>query len=410
MAVETVFLALAGILFIGFIGEIIFEKTKIPDVIWLILIGIIIGSILNWVTADTFGDIAPYFTTFALVFLLFEAGINMDIKKFLIAAPQGMKLSFLSFIFSFIIIFLLSLIIGKGVGLSLLLGVILGGISSAVIVPMSKNLNVHSVTKLSLVFDSALSDVLCILGTVTVIEILTASAISGMNVISSLLSSFLIAILIGVVTGFVWEKILEKLVKNHEYVLTLSIMLIVFAITQMLNANGAIACLVFGLILGNTSRIKSIFKKEETNGRTTNLIKPSGKEFYGEVAFFIKAAFFVYLGILIDFTEPLSFLWALIILVGLYAVRPFATWLSFGKGTKLSDIRVIETLIPRGLAAAVLVQLPIEAEIAGAESLVNIVLAVILLSIIASTVFAYLVQHHKYPGVFKFLDKKYKQS
>lgn len=409
MAVETVFLALAGILFIGFIGEIIFEKTKIPDVIWLLLIGIILSTLLNWVTPTSFAEFAPYFTTFALVFLLFEAGINMNIKKFFKAAPQGIRLSFLSFIFSFIIIFLLSLIIGNSLSLSLLLGAILGGISSAVIVPMTKNLTISNVAKLSLVFDSAFSDVLCILGTVTVIEIVTTTGVSGMNVISSLLSSFLIAILIGVVTAFVWEKLLNKFVKDHEYILTLSIMLIVFSVTEMLNANGAIACLVFGLMLGNTIRIKSIFKKEEDNGRKTGLITPSGKEFYAEVAFFIKAAFFVYLGILIDFTEPMSFVWALIILIGVYAARPFATYLSFKKGTALRDIKIIETIIPRGLAAAVLVQLPIEANIPGAESLVNIVLAVILLSIVASTILAYLVQHDKYPGMFQFLYKGYKK-
>lgn len=405
MGLETVFLVIAGILFIGFLGEIVFERTKIPDVIWLLFIGILLGSVLKWATAATFADVAPYFTTFALIFLLFEAGINIDIKKFLKSAPQGLKLSILSFIFSFIIIFLLGLLLQKGVLLSLLLGAILAGISSAVVIPIIRNLNISGQTQLSLFFDSAFSDVLCILGVVTIIEIFTASSVTGVSVLNRLLSSFLIAILVGMVFAFAWNRYFITKIKSHPKILTLAIMLVVYAITEIINANGAIACLVFGLVLGNTKKIADVFSSKKDQ---KSLITKSGKEFYSEIAFFIKTFFFVYLGVLINFSDVWSFVLALVILIALYAARPFAVFLSFGKETKLRDVKILETLIPKGLAAAVLVQLPIQAGIRNAGSLVNVVLAVILLSIVASTFFVYLIQKNKYEGAFKFLYRKYK--
>ncbi len=405
MAIESIFLAVAVILFIGFFGEIIFEKTNIPDVIWLLLIGIILSTIFRWVSSSAFDDVAPLFTTFALIYLLFEAGINIDIKKFLNSAPQGLRLSVISFVFSFLVIFLVGLVIQKGFALSLLLGAILSGLSSAVVVPIIKNMTMDPKAKLSLVIDSAFSDVFCILGTVTLVEVFSVNVFDMGQIVNSVLSSFLIAIAVGLLLSLVWANIILKFFKKRNfYILTLAFMLIVYSVTEMIKANGAIACLVFGLILGNSKKIHKLFSEDK------NVITRSGKAFYGEFAFFIKTFFFVYLGILIDFSQPLSFVWALLILVGLYLVRPFAVWLSFSKDSKIRDVKLTETLIPKGLAAAVLVQLPIQAEIAGAESLVNICLAVILLSILSATVFVYLIQKNKYPGFFRFLYRKYSKA
>lgn len=403
MAIETIFLGLGVILFIGFFGEIIFEKTKIPDVIWLMVIGIVLGSFTGLVTSTDLVSIAPIFTTFALIFLLFEAGLNIDIMQFLKSLSQGSKLTITSFIFSFIAIFLIGFMLQLGLYPSLLLGTILAGVSSAVVLPIVKNLHMTSDTRLSLVFDSAFSDVLCILGTVTLLEIIVFQSADAGAIAGGLLSSFLIAIALGAALAFAWAKLIWKYFKSRGnfYVLTLAFMLILYSGTELLKANGAIACLVFGLFLGNSQKAAALLQEKG------NVITKSGKEFYAEIAFFIKTFFFVYLGILIDFSDPWSFLWGFLILIGLYLARPFAVFLSFKRSTPVKDVRVTEVLVPKGLAAAVLVQLPIQAGVAGAEALVNICLAVILLSILASTVFTVLVQKGKFKGVFPFLQKKY---
>lgn len=428
------FIILAAILFVGFIGELIFERTGIPDVVWLLLIGIVLGLFFGFNSSSTLSQIAPYFTTFALIFLLFEAGMNTDIKSFIKSAPQGLQLSLLGFVLSFGVLFGIGLLMGLGMVLSILLGTILAGISSAVVLPFVKKLAMGQQPKLSLVFDSAFSDVLCILGTVTVIEIFTAEAqaISGIAIVNSVLSSFLIAIAFGMIAAFLWNRIIRSFITSHQVVLTLAFMLLVYSLTQLMDANGAIAGLVFGLILGNTRKIQGIFERKKTTPQTqgtantsskqTNASQQpaadftlysfvkSSKDFYNELAFFIKTFFFVYLGILINFSELSAFAWALLILLGLYVVRPFAVFLSFGKKTDIKDIRLLETLIPKGLAAAVLVQLPLQAGIQGAGILVNITLAVVFLSILFSTIFAFFIERDKYKGILPFLHKKYRSK
>ncbi len=47
MDVSVIFALVAGIIVIGFAGELFFKKTGIPIYIFLILAGIILGPILN---------------------------------------------------------------------------------------------------------------------------------------------------------------------------------------------------------------------------------------------------------------------------------------------------------------------------------------------------------------------------
>ena len=93
--------AIAGvILFVGFLGELIFQKTNIPDVIWLMIIGALLGYFFDIANAPGFNQIAPIFTTFALIYILFEGAINIDIKKLVKGVIGGSSLSVLSFLIS----------------------------------------------------------------------------------------------------------------------------------------------------------------------------------------------------------------------------------------------------------------------------------------------------------------------
>ncbi len=419
MIVEMGLLAIGVILFLGFFGERIFEKTRIPDVLWLIIVGIVIGSVLQLTSSTAFAQIAPFFTTFALLFLLFEAGINTDIRSFIQTAPRGLALSVLGFALSCMMVIAIGLALGYSLVLSLLMGTILAGVSSAVVIPIIKEMELHKVTKLSLLFDSAFSDVLCILGTVTLIEIITlGGAVDGLAITKEVFASFLIAIAIGLIAALVWNNVLSPRIKSHTLGLTLGFMLMVYAVTQLIDANGAIACLVFGLILGNTKKLSRIFsdkEPEKKKGKTPSVsmlqtITKSSRDVYGELAFVIKTFFFVYLGLLIDFSNPMSFVYALVIVFGLFFIRPFVVAMVFPKTTKLQDANMLSSLIPKGLAAAVLVQLPIQAGIPGAESLVNITLAVVLISIVVAALLSVVIQKNpNFKGVIPFLFRKFQR-
>jgi NhaP-type Na+/H+ or K+/H+ antiporter len=78
MELLTLFAIIAGIIIIGYFAELLFKKTHIPDVLILIAIGIGIRYFFPAINPLEFGMSATLFTTFALIYLLFQGALAID--------------------------------------------------------------------------------------------------------------------------------------------------------------------------------------------------------------------------------------------------------------------------------------------------------------------------------------------
>jgi potassium/hydrogen antiporter len=403
MDVMPIFAASAVIIFIGFIGEYIFQKTNIPDVIWLMILGVVLGHFYDF-QASVFAGVAPIFTGFALIFILFEGAINIDIKKLVKGVAGGTSLSVLSFVLSIIIVPLVMSIVGWGFLEGMLLGAIIGGASSAVIIPITKNIDIRPSTGLVLTIESAISDVLCIVGTLTILKIYKLNSIDVGSIIKDIVISFGIAIIIGIVAGLAWIKIQKKLESfSKSYMTTIAALLALYSFVEFIKPNsGAIACLAFGIILGNS---KKIFAYKKHHHDEEYKLTPSAKFFFSEISFFVKVFFFVYLGLLISLDNVGLILVGFLLTVLLFLTRPLAVAISHRKTNLDNRDRVfMEILTPKGLAAAVLAQLPVQFGVPYAEQFSTIVLSVIMFSILLSTIGVFLTGKGKFNGVKEMLD------
>jgi cell volume regulation protein A len=54
-------LMIAGLFLLGAVGEIVFTKTQIPDVVWLIAAGIVLGPVTGTVSRELLANVSPYF-------------------------------------------------------------------------------------------------------------------------------------------------------------------------------------------------------------------------------------------------------------------------------------------------------------------------------------------------------------
>lgn len=397
--VINAFTIIAGIILIGYLAEVVFKRTMIPDVVFLMAVGILFNEVLGWFDPTNLGFGATLFATFALVYLLFQGSINLNFKSLFASLKGALSLTILSFIFTAGITTVISVFILQiDWGLALLLGFTVGGTSSAVVIPMVKNLPLDKKNTSILTVESAISDVLCIIGAVTVMTVLKTEELSGVNIVNSVVSSFIIAIFIGIVVGIVWILVLTK---YKEFVdsemVTVALIIALYALIEspFINASGAMAVLSFGLILGNSKPLLELLfaKKKEKDSEIVlkNVLSAKAKNFYSEISFFVKVFFFVYLGMLIDFSNPIVFLWGAIITIAIFLVRPLAVNIVF-RNQKMNDINrtSLEVLIPKGLAAAVIVQLAIQEEILNADKLVMPVMAIIFISIIMTTLLIFL--------------------
>jgi potassium/hydrogen antiporter len=414
MNIPAVFAVAAALIFLGFLSELIFKKTNIPDVIFLIGTGIIIGTFLGWVTPVSLGNAATLFTTFALIFLLFQGALNINFKTLVKSLPSTLRVTLFGFIGTTLVTAIICLLFGYSFLLSLLIGTILGGTSSAVVIPLVKNIKMKEEYKTVLKLESAISDVLCIVTAVAIIEIFTSGTITAASIFKTILSSFALAIVVGVITGSVWIMLL-KTFKNlaTSYMLTIAVVIGLYAFTEspFVGASGAIAALSFGLMLGNSKAFLHNIKEHrnqfaQARSTVTAALSAQAKNFYAEISFFVKTFFFIYLGILMDFSNPLVFLYGALLTAGIYLSRPYIIKLIFRKrNIDDKDRTYLEIMIPKGLAAAVLTQVAVQSAVPGAEEFVTLILSVILLSILLTSCLTFLTEYDLFKGFLRMFSK-----
>jgi potassium/hydrogen antiporter len=414
MNIPAVFAVTASLIFLGFLAELIFKKTNIPDVIFLIATGIIIGTVFQWVTPDSLGNAATLFTTFALIFLLFQGALNINFKTLLRSLPSTVRITIFGFVASVIIATALSLLLGYSFLLSLLIGTILGGTSSVVVMPLVNNIKMKEEYKTVLKLESAISDVLCIVGAVAIIEIISTGNITLSSIFKTILSSFALAIIVGVIVGSVWIMLL-KAFKNmaNSYMLTIAVVIGLYAFVEspFVSASGAIAALSFGLMLGNSKAFLHNIKDRRNHfakvrSTITSALSTQAKNFYAEISFFVKTFFFIYLGILMDFSNPIVFLYGALLTLGIYVLRAYIVKLIFRRrNLDDKDRTYLEIMAPKGLAAAVLTQVAVQHAVPAAESIVTLILSVILLSILLTSFLTFLTEYNLFKGFLSMFSK-----
>lgn len=83
MDVSFILLLFSLIIILGYIAELIFERFNISDTLLLIILGFLIGpNVLDYIRSESLGMLAPFFTTFTLLFLMFEGSLKLDLKSF----------------------------------------------------------------------------------------------------------------------------------------------------------------------------------------------------------------------------------------------------------------------------------------------------------------------------------------
>ena len=90
-------LAASVVIILGVLGEAFFKKTGIPDIAFLMVLGIVIGPILGIIQPAAVIEIVPYFAAIALIIIMFDGGYNLHIGNVLKTAHFAIILVILGF-------------------------------------------------------------------------------------------------------------------------------------------------------------------------------------------------------------------------------------------------------------------------------------------------------------------------
>lgn len=335
-----------------------FSKRRIPDVLLLMLIGILVGPVSGWVKPEQLNDVGPVFASLTLLFILFDSGIDMRLDVVRRYWTGVVQVTFLSFVLSMatvtVIAFYLTDLELKA---CMLLGGMVAGTAAAIVIPLVRQMKVSDKTRVTLVLESAISGVLCIVISLAFIEGYKLGNVSIGSMLGRVFASILMSLIIGLVAGIVWSSFMERVRKlQNSMFLTPAFVFIIYGISEALGYSGAISALAFGLVLGNPEYFEmSFLKKLKLHDMTP--LAGTEKSFFKEFVFILKTYFFVYIGICIPFTNTTALAYGAIIAAALFVVR-FILVLIVGKNNTPVDRLTVSIMIPKGLVSAVLASVP----------------------------------------------------
>jgi cell volume regulation protein A len=404
------FLVAAVIIILGFLGEEFFKRTSIPDSILLLLFGVLLGPVFQLFAHEELLAITPYFAALALIIILFDGGLNMDIREAVKNSPRALVLAVSGWILNVLVTAALcKVLLGWRLLNGLLLGSIVGGGSSIIVIALIRKLKVTEKIETVLSLESILTDVLCTVGAFTAIDILlrevSEEAAGGISLYAALGSvgvAFGVGILVGLGFGVAWLVILERIKgKPNAYMLTLAMLFLTFVVATNLGGNGALSALFFGLIIGNSRPIARLMKF-----RTTVSIDNNVRDFHSQISFLIRSFFFVFTGLLFSLSSFTSVLFGLLISFTFLGIRFVVVKMASVK-SELSEYGTLMTVMfPRGLAAAVLASIPLTSGVPGSQAFPEIAFIVILTTIIVCTIGVAVIKKRKSRSSSKYKSER----
>ncbi len=379
-------------------------RTKIPDVLWLFIIGLLLGPIGGIVSLSNFGAVGPVFTTITLVFILFESGIDQRLEPLINSLGGTARITTYNFFGSCLVAAGITYFYTDlGVLRSLVLGSIVGGTSSAVVTTLIRQYRMSERSSTILVLESAFSDVYTLAIPLTLLGAYKIGRVDVAFVAGQMIAAFLLAAMLGIAGAFLWSILLNRMRTLQNTVFTTpAFVFIIYGIVEILNYSGPIAALAFGITLGNIDVLGPPIMKNVISRKPISLTDHE-RAFFSEAVFLLRTFFFVYIGISVRLQDWWMLMLGAIITGALFLIRIPIVRLAVPRDTPLKDAAFMATMIPKGLGAAVLASLPVQQGIPGGEIIQSVVFSIILCSTLFTTVLTFLVDKTWISNVYEWI-------
>ena len=402
-------IAIIGLLiFTAHLFSEIFSRKRIPDVLFLIIIGLLIGPVFHWISPESLGNAGSLFSGITLVTILFESGTQLRFSALKDSFKGALKLTALNFVFSAIAIWLVGwLVLELDPIVSMILGCMLGGTASAVVIPIVRQMHMSEKPAIMLILEAAIGNVFSIVLALALMQAVKSRHVEFGAILGDIFSSFILATVMGLFGAIFWALILDK-VRNIKYSIltTPAFVFIIYGLNEWMGFSGAIAALAFGIGLANIDGIYNAWLKKFIKKVPVNL-NETERSLFSELVLLLKTFFFIYVGISIQLNQWHPIVIGLGISVLLFIIRIPAVRFAISKKEGIPDkeLAFMSALNPKGLTAAVLatqalIYIP---ELGTALFVRNIVFSVILFSIVINSILIPLIDREK--GMYRFYIK-----
>ncbi len=367
MSVGTSILLFAAgaALLLGFVADVLARRFGLPDVLWLLLLGILIGPVAGIISFSEVVTFAPYLGVATLSLILFDAGMDMRRHTINERSLHAVLLAIASVVVTMTVVFPLAyyFVTDKNAMLSLVFAAAMSATSSGVVVTVASRLSITLQARSLVHLTTAVEDAAAILIVTSLLLFLLPAGSSPMGFGQPIFFAALnlpLGILGGILAGLLWVEISAKLQSTPYFPMaTIGFLFFVVGVVDYFDGAGIIAALVMGIVVGNASSIRKWL-----GWKGYFVMSQRVRQFGGEIAFLTRAFFLFAMGLLVIISQQYLFFFLVGAIAGvaILLVRTVCVWL-FIDSAELPHrfLLPISAMSARGLTSAVLILLPVSA-------------------------------------------------
>ncbi|HLN22147.1 MAG TPA: cation:proton antiporter [Bacteroidales bacterium] len=340
-------------LLLAYLGEISSERTRVPTVILLLVLGWFARNVSGWlnISIPVLDPVLPVLGTFGLILIVLDGALELKVdstkipiarKAFLMAL---LPMIFLSLFFTAVFAWYTGLPFYRGLVNALPFAVVSSSIA------ISSTRNISPADREFVVYESSLSDILGVL----FFNFFITNEIVNVTSVGLFLLQIVLIILISVFSVIGLAFLLGR-IKNHiTYTPIIVLVGLVYFLAKTFDLSGLVFILILGLFLGNINEVKKLYIVDKVIGKVDwvqleNEIAKF-KAITIEATFLVRSLFFILFGFMMkneEFLDLTTLPWAIIIVAVIYSSRYF-----FLRFMKLS-ISPLLYFSPRGLITILL--------------------------------------------------------
>lgn len=344
-----ILLIISFLLLLSYFFELTSQKTKIPTVLLLIILGWALKQLVFFLNINipSVDYLVEGVGTIGLIFIVFEATIDLKFtQEKLPIFIKSILFSFLSIlIFSILFAVLLKNFYHISFYKAFINAIPFSVISSAIAIPSVSN---YPKIKEFVIYDSTFSDIFGILIFNLVLKLENGDVVR--NVSYYFLE--LLLLLVFSIAAILILAIFVKKIKHHvKFIPILIFMVFLYQLMKLYHLPGLVFVLIFGLSIANFDYIIQWNKKFYSNFHIVLEEIPMFKSIVNESTFLVRSVFFLLLGFSITINQDniLTLLFLIGIIIGLIYVIRLILLIVFRFST-----RQYLFLAPRGLITIVL--------------------------------------------------------
>ncbi len=388
MEATTFLTYLAVVLLLGIICTLVSQKIKIPNILLLIIIGMLLGKIKY--QGKLLMEFPPLFLTsigiLALVMIIFDSSSRFKLKEFDALSLNSLKLTGIFLVLNLIFLTIATMfVLGMKFNvysmlIALLFAALMSGTDPAAILSMFKQTK-NKILKL-LEIESLVNTPIIVLMPFIILDLIRRIEIGAtalptfFDQIFPILQDFILRLIAGIGAGILVGLFVFKLMKKkYSDVLSplaiITAALLTYILAENFGGNGVLAVTTIGLFFGNMY-IKQKMELQEFSSVFANSL---------EILVFILVGFIIKLPLNPDF-----FIKSITLFIIYLVIRYFAINVSFKKEYSTKEKIFMTLNAQKGIAVAVVAFTLTILNIESISIILNTVLAFMLYSIIVSTI------------------------